>query len=121
VSRVFAILLMAVMSFQLITPALLAGDDNSNVPACCRRNGNHHCSIPAQSSHAGPAIEAVRCPFFPVGSALPGHASASAPGVSHIIFGGILSHPAYYPQVEALCRISYSRAGQKRGPPTFLF
>ena len=117
--RLFAILLMALLSFPLIGPALLASDAESKLPACCRRNGSHHCSIMAQQSHAaGPAIETGRCPSFPVAAALPGNRTVSSLGVSHAIFCGLISHPASRPQTEALCRISYSRTGQKRGPPT---
>jgi len=119
VRRIFAIVLLALLSFPLISPALLAYDADSKLPACCRRNGSHHCSIVAQQSRsAGPAIETGRCPAFPVAAALPGNPAATSPGVSQAIFCGLVSHPASRPQAEALCRIAYSRAGQKRGPPT---
>ena len=37
--RVPAILLLAVFSFSLISPALFASETESNLPACCRRDG----------------------------------------------------------------------------------
>lgn len=117
--RIFAILLMALISFPLISPALLASDMDSKLPACCRRNGSHHCSIMAWQSHAaGPAIETGRCLSFPVATAFLGNQTVSSPGMSQTIVGGLVSHPASPTQAEALCRMSYSRAGQKRGPPT---
>jgi hypothetical protein len=119
VRRIFAILLMAFLSFPLISPALLASDADSKLPACCRRSGSHHCSIMARQSHAaGPAIETGRCLSFPVATAFPGNPTVSSPGMSQAIAGALVSHPASPQQAEALCRISYSRAGQKRGPPT---
>jgi len=119
VRRIFAILLMALLSFPLIGPALLASDADSKLPTCCRRNGSHHCSIIARQSHAaGPAIETGRCLSFPVATAFPGNQTLSSPVILEAIVGGLISHPASPAQAEALCRISYSRAGQKRGPPT---
>ena len=36
-------LLLALFSFSLISPAVLASDADSKLPACCKRNGKHHC------------------------------------------------------------------------------
>jgi hypothetical protein len=119
--RILAIMLLALFSFPLISPALLASDTDAKLPACCRRNGSHHCSIVVgQPRAAGPAIETGRCASFPVTAAFPGSRTLSSLGISPAIFCGLVSHPASRPPAEALCRISYSRAGQKRGPPTFL-
>jgi len=118
VRRIFATLLMALIGFPLISPAFLASDAESTLPACCRRNGSHHCSILArQSRAAGPAVETGRCLSFPVATALPGNRAASSPGISRTIFCGLISHAASRPQAQALYRVSYSRTGQKRGPP----
>jgi hypothetical protein len=117
--RALAILLLALFSFPLITPALFASDEDSNLPACCRRGGKHHCAMMAMQSESpsGPAAQAARCSSFPAASEIPGRPAVSLPAVFQAIFAGLLSHPASCPQAEALCRISYSRAGQKRGPP----
>jgi hypothetical protein len=122
VRRVCAILLMALFSFSLISPAVFASDDDSRLPACCRRGGKHHCTMTSSPSESSSdrAVQAGRCPFFPTGQAVPASRIVSLPGESQAIFAGLISHPACRPQTEALCRISYSRAGQKRGPPTFL-
>jgi hypothetical protein len=117
--RMLAILLMAVFGFPLISPALFASDAESNLPACCRRGGKHHCAMMASESESqsGPLLQAGRCSFFATASATPGSPAVSLLPVSQAIFAGLLSHPASCAQTEALCRISYSRAGQKRGPP----
>jgi len=118
--RALAILLLGLFSFPLITPALFASDADSNLPACCRRGGKHHCAMMAMQPDAplsGPSAQAGRCTLFPTPGAIPGRPAVSLPVVSQAIFAGLLSHPASCPQAEALCRISYSRAGQKRGPP----
>jgi hypothetical protein len=119
--RMSAILLMALFSFSLISPAVLASDTDSKLPACCRRGGKHHCTMTASQSESssGRAMQAGRCPFFPTAKAAPASRTVSLPGISQRVFAGLVSHPASRPQTLALCRISYSRAGQKRGPPTF--
>lgn len=118
--RISAILLMALFSFSLISPAVFAPDAESNLPACCRRSGKHHCAMTASQSESssGPTLQTGRCPSFSTGQAVPANRTVSLPGNSQAIFAGLVSHPASRPQTQALCRISYSRAGQKRGPPT---
>lgn len=69
--RVPAILLLFLFSFSLFGPALFV-DGESNLPACCRRDGKHHCGMMspemtgmADSPLSGPAVDAprARCPF----------------------------------------------------------
>jgi hypothetical protein len=121
VRRISAILMMALFSFSLIGEALFASDADSKLQACCLRDGKHHCTMTASQSESssGPAVQAVRCPFFPTPKAGPASRTVSLPGISQTIFAGLVSHPAARPQTEALSRISYSRAAQKRGPPPF--
>jgi hypothetical protein len=116
VRRIMAGLLLAVFSFSLIAPALLA-DEDSNLPACCRRLGEHHCVMAASG---GANFIQERCPHFP-----PGSASLAASGMVAVTpaqadFAAIVSHPAAHAQTEARYRISFSRAWQKRGPPALL-
>ncbi len=119
--RISAIVLMALLSFPLISTAFLASDADSKLPACCRRAGQHHCAMTAsQSESSGPTVQAGKCPSFPTGKAIPANRTISLTGISLAVFAGLVSHPTFGPQTEALCRISYSRAGQKRGPPTSL-
>jgi hypothetical protein len=117
--RVWAILLLAMFSFSLIEPTAFAPDPDSKLPPCCRRDGKHHCAMTADqvASSSGPSLRADRCAVFPVAQAIPARQAVSLPGVAGVVFAGLLSHPAVTSQTEALCRISYSRAGQKRGPP----
>src|SRR6266851_4873671 len=71
----FAWLLPALFSFSLIAPALFA-DSAPSVPACCRRDGKHHCAMTSEPGEASPstapAISALqrRCPDFPKGGAV---------------------------------------------------
>jgi hypothetical protein len=119
VSRFLASLLLALFGFSLISPALLA-DADSNLPACCRRAGVHHCLL-TNRAPTGPAFNVARCPNFPGVRAVPAAAKlAGLVQTSRAVFASTVSHPTTHAQSEALYRISYNRAGQKRGPPIFL-
>jgi hypothetical protein len=57
-------------------------------------------------------------PVLPIRGGVSGWAHATALNTPQRIFAAIVAHPTAGPQTEALYRISYSRAGQKRGPPS---
>jgi hypothetical protein len=116
--RFAAILVVIGISFSLILPAVLAADAQSNLAACCRRGGQHHCT--QQESGSGPAWRADKCASFPGVKALPGQRAAAGLPAAAVIFASLASHPSVHAQTQALCRISHDRAGQKRGPPLFL-
>ncbi len=120
--RMLAILLMALFSLSLISPAVFALDSESKLPTCCRRNGKHHCATtPSQSeSSQGPSVQAGRCPFFPAATSVPASRTVGLSGISQTAFAQLISHPASRPRTDAFYRISYSRARQKRGPPVVL-
>jgi hypothetical protein len=118
--RAWAMLLLALFSFSLISPTVFASDADSNLPACCRRNGKHRCGMTAESQASGPAVQAGRCAFFPTSQGLPANRIVALVGISQAGFERLASHRASASQTEALSHSSYSRAGQKRGPPTFL-
>jgi hypothetical protein len=67
--RGFSILLILIFSLGPMA-ATLQADDESGLPACCRRHGAHHCSMGTDTAQAagepGAAFSApARCPFFP--------------------------------------------------------
>jgi hypothetical protein len=125
VRRVLSFTLLLLFSLPLISPVLaLTASSDANLPACCRRNGAHHCTRvtpPADSSDAGINLSAIpqHCPGYPavVTSARHGdlcfHAAA-------LIFAGIISHPTVKPQTQARARVALDISRQKRGPPTDL-
>jgi hypothetical protein len=124
VRQAWSILLLVVFGTSLIGPALFA-DGDPNLPACCRRDGKHHCAMldsTGQESPAGPAIQSARmkCPVFPKVGPVSAYSKAFGLGTSEAIFASIVRHPAVQPQIEALYRVSFSRASQKRGPPDLL-
>jgi len=118
--RILTIALAVLFGYTLIAPAL-ALDGSSQLPACCRPHGQHHCSM-MRSSGAGLAsrerqLDArhPRCPLFPHATVVT-HAVAFAPADA-AFFAGMVPRPAIISSIEASGRISAARSHQKRGPP----
>jgi hypothetical protein len=117
--------LLLLFSLPLISPVLaLTASSDANLPACCRRNGVHHCtSMTRQTDPAdvGINLSAIpqHCPAYPtvVTSARNGDLSFHT---ASLIFAGIVSHPTVKPQTQARARIALDISRQKRGPPTEL-
>jgi hypothetical protein len=127
VRRLLAILIAILVGLPTVTPlfALATGDDPSR-PACCRRDGKHHCMLvdmdmSGSSDRSGfnaPSIS-EHCPY----------GAKSVPSASHpdwtlqtaqAVFAGVVAHPAVAPQTESKRRISAERSRHKRGPPEAL-
>jgi hypothetical protein len=121
--RVLALLMLAVFSFPLIAPVVLA-DAESKLPECCRRNGNHHCAMTMDeaASTPGAIFRSIqqRCPLYPGALSTPVGGYVAVMKGSGAIFGAIVSHPAIQLQIEAGYRLSFSRSTHKRGPPVVL-
>ncbi|HTD45292.1 MAG TPA: hypothetical protein VK687_13975 [Bryobacteraceae bacterium] len=115
--RVLASLLLAVFSFLPLMPLLLA--DDSNLPACCRRLGAHHCALGSIDAHGASFVQ-QKCAQFPLGGAALAASGMASMAPSQVVFAAIVSHPAAHAQTEARYRVSFSRAWQKRGPPALL-
>ena len=73
--RAISILLLALLCFPSLSSAFTQSSiDESRLPACCRRNGAHHCAmseemvsrIVAAISGKTPTVGApAHCPFYP--------------------------------------------------------
>lgn len=120
--RISAGLLIALFGFSLLSPAVFASDDESNLPPCCRRAGKHHCAMMdvAPDSEAGPSLRAAPCPSFPVAPNVPANRTVSFVASRPPLFAGLIARPTAHPEARSISRISYSRAGEKRGPPSLL-
>jgi len=70
VKRLLAILLLLALGLPGVAPlfALSMGDAQSKLPACCRRNGAHHCNTPV-AFHSGSkttvSSRPMHCPQYP--------------------------------------------------------
>ena len=117
--RLLAVALVEAFCFPLIAPALLAGDPQSNLPACCRREGKHHCAMPAPEpgGASGAAFAGAPCLLFPSPAAIPALRSVGLANGSNAISVELAADPVARTQSETLLQISFARARQKRGPP----
>ncbi|MDX1980443.1 MAG: hypothetical protein SFV51_09250 [Bryobacteraceae bacterium] len=115
--RAQAILLLFLLSFPLITP-LLSSEPESKLPACCRRDGKHGCSMDKRApSGVAMANARMQCPQYPTARAMPAAGAMDAPPALTALELAPAG-PAAVGQSEAQYRVSFSRARQKRGPPS---
>jgi hypothetical protein len=101
----------------------LAPKSDANLPACCRKNGKHHCMMSAaERSRLSDNVQRVSapvetCPFAP--QAVPaGHVVSWFVGREQGALVMVVGRSAGVAQAECLRRISRDRTRQKRGPPT---
>jgi hypothetical protein len=70
--RLLTLALLIAFGSPLVAPLFAASPDSqSNLPACCRRHGTHHCAMPA-TAQDGPSdhvFQAPPCPFYPTAPA----------------------------------------------------
>jgi hypothetical protein len=121
VRRVLAISLLLLFSLPLISPLFaLAANPGDKLPACCRRNGVHHCAIRMlrgeQSQGEQFTARQEKCPAYPR-AVSPVQRNDLSPQSSAQLFAGIVVHPAGKAQAEARARIAFYRSRQERGPP----
>lgn len=106
----------------------LGAEEDSSLPACCRRNGSHHCAMSAraaamiaEAASSKPIITApATCPFFPGYIA----ATASAPqalAASPVSLPFLLAQPHSPATGCAAARQNQIRTRASRGPPATLF
>ena len=123
VSRAIALALLLVLAGNTALPAFFA-DPQANLPACCRRDGKHHCAMmdmaQQQEDNAGPSWTAAKCPQFPKNSAPFCTVKPAPPQPSTLVTGLVSGQPTVKAHAEVLYRVSHSRTRQKRGPPSFI-
>ncbi len=105
----------------LLTAPLFAPDAEANLPACCRRNGKHHCMMQLMERYGAKDIGftsvSEKCPSIPTSTGAV-HAPTSKPEAGERFYAEVVFHPACAPQTEACSRIPFLRSHQKRGPPS---
>jgi hypothetical protein len=124
--RGFSLFLILLFSLGPLAATLQAEDD-ARLPACCRRNGTHHCVMSAAQT-ASLALAAGRhiliapntCPRFPgyaftVTNTV--HALAASPAALPSLAVSLHSAKA----ARAAARISQARTRSSRAPPSAFF
>jgi hypothetical protein len=119
--RVPAALLLLALSLPLIAPLFAFGADESELPACCRRNGKHHCAMNMATMALASVpsrylVVSEKCPYSPFS-----HAPLMLPHVFFRPATAFIERAACLADIvreaEAGYRISADRARPKRGPP----
>ncbi len=123
--RLISILLLAVFGLPVVSPLFAATQAvDAGLPACCRRNGKHHCMMKMEERskliQQGVWIStpADKCPNYP--GVLPAvHFDLLAPETSASVVARIISVPAEIAQTISKLHISHDHSRQKRGPPVY--
>jgi hypothetical protein len=127
VRRIPAVSLLLAVSFALIAPVVsaAAGQSESDLPSCCRRDGKHHCSM-ADASDREPGTPALnrapaKCGQYPRGKAVPIVPQTGLAAVADV-FAGVAGPSGL---VTFLRRVSHSSLSSfescfERGPPSFV-
>lgn len=122
--RIVSITLLLLISLPLISPLFAASGADSNLRACCRRDGNHHCMMLSMDQNlatggADHRLTAMpeRCPFYPNPVQTTAVHLLTPP--RHQVTGAAAQNNIALPipQRVALYRDSFDRSRQKRGPP----
>ncbi len=125
--RLLSIAILLVIAAPAIAPLfVLSATTGGDLPACCRRNGKHHCMMPeaqraamAEGREHRVAQVGERCPFQPKASPATRNLQTIADANS-AVFAGLVIHPVPTPQSRCLQRISFHDSHQRRGPPSKL-
>lgn len=115
---IFALTLLGVFLVEPALPALSPGTE-SDLPACCRKGGKHHCAMRKPAPSAGPtfAESGNPCPLFPKSGPARNPVSSLMPSPAQFCSAPVPTYTTPLAQTEALYRIAYNRSRQKRGPP----
>jgi hypothetical protein len=125
-SRTTAVALIGILLLPMCL-SLAQPDSDASLPACCRRDGKHHCAMLAryqrlkQDQSGQPAVRtsAGSCPYR---SMLFSPAAPRAAGLPAFrdFHARLVSYPTIVLQAALKARISEARSHYKRGPPSFL-
>jgi hypothetical protein len=122
--KLLAISLLALLGLPYLQSLMaLTPDGGANLPACCRRNGKHHCMMSmaertqftSRTSHFQAPAE--KCPYWPAIITISQSNTFVLPA-PQATFAELIAHPAITAQTESKRRISFNRSRQKRGPPS---
>jgi hypothetical protein len=118
--RLLANLVLLVTLWGYVAPVAL-GTSEAELPACCRGNGKHHCSMAGMAQADGDdsrhvSVNSPSCPYRWLGSVLDGSRVGEAPKT----FSLDLPALDWFSQSDVFLRTSTFRIRNSgRGPPAF--
>lgn len=123
--RAWAAILVVLFSYPLIAPAFASLPSDSELPACCRRNGKHHCAMYMAQMMLGQLSSRFvtvqeKCPYAPFARCPLMLPHSFPPPARRAVEGPAEGPTATVRAAEAGYRISADRARHKRGPPRLL-
>jgi hypothetical protein len=120
--RAWAALLVVLFSLPLIAPAFASGPDDSQLPACCRRDGKHHCAMQMTVGNIPSKLVTVseKCPWAPFNRCPLMLPHSFTPAAQHTVAGPAQGPALIVHAAEAGYRVSADRTRHKRGPPRLL-
>jgi len=118
--RTLSILLILLFGLGPLAVTLSA-DDESRLPACCRRHGAHHCTMSANMiSAADPGVPNLKapatCPYFP-GYTVALNSMTLALVPASVSLPVLLAESHSPVAARAAARLSQIRTRANRGPP----
>jgi hypothetical protein len=118
--RILAITLLIAFGSPLVLPLLASTPDlQRSLPACCRRNGAHHCNAGMLTDGTSPAFKASPCPNYPT-PGTPVNLNTTALATPRALAPAVLRTFALATATWPQAQISILSANLQRGPPTLL-
>jgi len=122
VRKLISILLLAAFALPFLSALSALGETpESRLPACCRRNGAHHCMMSAEQMaqlEQGRHFTTIhsKCPLFPRAITSAAHQTLSPQFLSRA-FGQVFSSSTVSLQTQNWTGSALKGAHPKRGPP----
>jgi hypothetical protein len=114
-----ASLVMVLVSFPLIAPLLLV-NAASGLPACCLRNGKHHCTLTVVDTSPSLRANQPKCPLFPKAEGVPAFSKTILFGAIPVASAPALAGAAIAHRGGPIFSVVLRDSVRKRGPPTYL-
>jgi hypothetical protein len=122
VRKLISILLLATFALPCLSALSALGETSeSRLPACCRRNGAHHCMMSAEQKallEEGQHFTTIhsKCPLFPKAITTQGQQTLSLQFLARA-FNEVFSRSNVSPQTQNWTGGAPKGAPPKRGPP----